>query len=180
MTACGCEEEDAAVPRLRPHKPETQPGAQPPLTRSLDIGVSADESNIGTQLSNPQAARSRGAEVSADESITACGCEEVDAAVPRLRPRKSELHLGAPLSPAPSHTITGPTPKPRYPLAAARSSHHSPGYTNPHCRRTSVSTDITSRLSVSCRTSSSGIGVSTPASRSDGGTPSPSPWRVSR
>ena len=95
---------------------------------------------------------------------TACGCEEVDAAVPRLRPCKNGPHLAAP-----------PSRK-----TEARSSHHSPGYTNPHCRRTSVSTDITSRLSVSCRTSSSGIGVSTPASRSDGGTPSPSPWRASR
>ena len=46
ITACGCEEVDAAVPRLRPHKPETQLGAQPPLTRSLDIGVSADEQTL--------------------------------------------------------------------------------------------------------------------------------------
>ena len=78
-------------------KPETQLGAQPPLTRSLDIDVSADESNIGTQLSNPQAARSRGAEVSADESITACGCEEVDAAVPRLRPTQDHTPLRSPI-----------------------------------------------------------------------------------
>ena len=161
-----------------PRKPETQLGAQPPLTRSLDIDVSADESNIGTQLSNPQAARSRGAEVSADESITACGCEEEDAAVPRLR--LTQDHTPSRSSICPRSIAHHNRTNPEALSSAARSSHHSPGYTNPHCRRTSVSTDITSRLSVSCRTSSSGTGVSTPASRNDGGTPSPPPWRMSR
>ena len=109
---------------------------------------------------------------------TACGCEEVDAAVPRLR--LTQDHIPSRSTTCPRSIAHHNRTNPEALSSAARSSHHSPGYTNPHCRRTSVSADITSRLSVSCRTSSSGIGVSTPASRSDGGTPSPPPWRMSR
>ena len=148
------------------------------LVRAASLeGVCPMEDDF-SRFSPPASREAKGAEVSADESITACGCEEVDAAVPRLR--LTQDHIPSRSTTCPRSIAHHNRTNPEALSSAARSSHHSPGYTNPHCRRTSVSTDITSRLSVSCRTSSSGIGVSTPASRSDGGTPSPSPWRASR
>ena len=41
-----------------------------------------------SRFSPPASREAKGAEVSADESITACGCEEVDAAVPLAGLRK--------------------------------------------------------------------------------------------
>lgn len=50
----------------------------------------------------PASREAKGAEVSADESITACGCEEVDAAVPlAARGMKGLLYEDAPPSPHP-------------------------------------------------------------------------------
>ena len=166
------------MPRLRPRKPETGLEAQPSTPQGAGPRKylptdQMQEPNYPTR--KPQGA---GARRYLPTNPTACGCEEVDAAVPRLR--LTQDHIPSRSTTCPRSIAHHNRTNPEAPSSAARSSHHSPGYTNPHCRRTSVSTDITSRLSVSCRTSSSGIGISTPASRSDGGTPSPPPWRMSR
>ena len=50
-----------------------------------------------SRFSPPASREAKGAEVSADESITACGCEEVDAAVPLAgRGMEGLLHEDSP------------------------------------------------------------------------------------
>ena len=60
----------------------------------------AFEKTVSTRaprLSPPASREAKGAEVSADESITACGCEEVDAAVPLAgRGMEGLLHEDSP------------------------------------------------------------------------------------
>ena len=75
-----------------------------PLTEDdFDAGhpIEKPESQ-GRSLLPPASREAKGAEVSADESITACGCEEADAAVPLAgRGMEGFLHKDAPPSPHP-------------------------------------------------------------------------------
>ena len=180
MTACGCEEVDAAVPRLRPRKPETHLEAQPPTPQGAGLQKYPPTDQMLEPNYPPRKPQGAGARRHLPTNPLPL------AVVRRWMPQcpgsvhASPKPLSKPNHPSWRRPCKNGTLLAAPPTPAARSSHHSPGYTNPHCRRTSVSTDITSRLSVSCRTSSSGTGVSTPASRNDGGTPSPPPWRMSR
>ena len=73
-----------------------------PLTEDdFDAGRPIEKpASQGRSLLPPASREAKGAEVSADESITACGCEEVDAAVPlAARDIEGLLHEDAPSSP---------------------------------------------------------------------------------
>ena len=61
------------------------------LVRAASLeGVCPMEDDF-SRFSPPASREAKGAEVSADESITACGCEEVDAAVPLAARRVPRL-----------------------------------------------------------------------------------------
>ena len=67
------------------------------LVRAASLeGVCPMEDDF-SRFSPPASREAKGAEVSADESITACGCEEVDAAVPlAARGMEGFLHEDGP------------------------------------------------------------------------------------
>ena len=84
-----------------------------PLTEDdFDAGHPIEKpASQGRSLLPPASREAKGAEVSADESITACGCEEVDAAVP-LAGRGMEGLLHEDTSAVPAETST---PHPLHP-----------------------------------------------------------------
>ena len=61
---------------------EGMPLAEDDFDAGRPIEKPASQGRSLPDLLLPASREAKGAEVSADESITACGCEEVDAAVP--------------------------------------------------------------------------------------------------